>query len=104
MTPGSLRLPQRSSRIAKVSLSRQALRRRAAVFLTASSANWSSGSTARLAACRYSMRTSLAFNKASASTAHILGCGTLVIRPNNRHSRKGGMAAGPQAANSSIAN
>jgi hypothetical protein len=49
------------------------------------------------------MSTSLACNRASASTAHILGCGTLVTRPNNRNSRKGGMALAPQANSSSIA-
>jgi hypothetical protein len=49
------------------------------------------------------MSTSLAPNKTSASTAHILGCGTLVTRPDNRNSRKGGMALGPQADSSSIA-
>ncbi|HUB79058.1 MAG TPA: hypothetical protein VMB03_09695 [Bryobacteraceae bacterium] len=49
------------------------------------------------------MRTSLAPNNASASTAHILGCGTLVIRPDNKNSRKGGMAVGPQATNAPIA-
>ena len=57
----------------------------------------------RLGACRYSMSTSLASNRARASTAHILGCGTLATRPDNRNSRKGGMALGPQAASSSIA-
>jgi hypothetical protein len=52
---------------------------------------------------KYSMSTSLAPNKASASTAHIMGCGTLVTRPDNKNSRKRGMALGPQAANSSLA-
>jgi hypothetical protein len=40
---------------------------------------------------------------ARVSTAHILGCGTLVTLPDNRNSRNGGMARGPQVASRSIA-
>jgi len=103
MTPGRFRLLQNSRRNSNVSSSRQAPRRRPAVFLTASSANCSWASTIRLGAHRNSMSTSRAPNKANASTAHILGWGTLVMRPHNKNSRKRGTALLPQATNSSIA-